>query len=426
MEPWRYTACRAAEEMRAGRLMAEEYVLSCLERTSACDSEVRAWTYLDPEMALAQARQRDNAPVRGPLHGIPVGFKDIIDTFDLPTEYNSPIYHGYRPQCDASCVAITCRAGGIVMGKTATTEFAYRSPASTRNPHNFAHTPGGSSSGSAAAVASFMAPIAVGSQTGGSTIRPASYCGVVGYKPTFGTINRAGVKSVAESLDHVGVFARSVEDVALFTHAIAGIAVPDFATNPPAAPRVGFCRQSAWNEGDAGMHEKLELAASVLAAGGANVREVELGTDFAAISDDQMVINDYELARALAFEFENHHAKLSQQILENINRGWNLPRERYVAALQNAARYRALFAVMMRDFDFLLTPAAAGEAPAGLALTGTAAFNRAWTLLGVPCVTVPAYTGPRGLPIGVQIVGAYGADRDTLMWAASTLCVLTA
>lgn len=425
MEPREYSASAAAAEIAAGKLTAEQYVSSCLERVAARDKDVRAWAFIDPQLALKQARECDRGPRRGPLHGVPVGVKDIIDTVDLPTEYNSPIYKGNRPSWDASCVALTRKAGGIVMGKTATTEFAYRSPAATRNPHNLAHTPGGSSSGSAAAVADFMVPIAIGSQTGGSTIRPAAYCGIVGYKPTFGTINRAGVKPVAESLDHVGVLARTVEDVALFTHAIAGIAIPDFGTRPSSAPRVGFCRQACWSEGDPSMHEKLELAASTLAAKGANVTGLDLGSEFDEIYDDQVAINDYEVTRALAFEHENHREKLSELIMGNIQKGWSCTRERYAAAIGNAVRYRALFAAMMRDYDFVLTPSAAGEALEGLALTGSATFNRAWTLLGVPCVTVPVYTGPKGLPIGVQIVGAYGTDRDTLGWAEWTRRALT-
>ena len=416
MQPWQYTAFQAVESIAAGRLTAEAYVSSCLQRITALDGTLHAWTCIDEGLVLAQARERDKATHRGIIHGIPVGFKDIIDTADLPTEYFSPIYKGYRPRCDASCVAITRKAGGIVMGKTATTEFAYRKPPPTCNPHNPAHTPGGSSSGSAAAVASFMVPIAVGSQTGGSTIRPASYCGVVGYKPTFGVINRVGVKTVAETLDHVGVLARTVEDVALYLYAVAGIPQPDFGSDPVAAPRIGLCRLST-DEGDVSMFAKLELAASTLAASGAKVLEVELGRDFADINDDQMAINDYELARAMAFEHENHRDQLSPLILQNLDRGWNMPRERYANALRNTARYRASFADLMRDFDFLLTPSAAGEAPEGLALTGTASFNRAWTLLGVPCVSIPAYTGPNGLPIGVQIVGAHSTDSGTLKWA---------
>jgi amidase len=425
VEPNEYSASHAAAQIAAGRLTAEAYVSSCLERIAARESDVHAWAFLDRELALAQARERDKQAARGALHGIPVGFKDIFDTADMPTEYNSPIYAGNRPSWDASCVALAKKAGAIVMGKTVTTEFAYRSPGATRNPHNLAHTPGGSSSGSAAAVADFMVPIAIGSQTGGSTIRPAAYCGIVGYKPSFGVINRAGVKPVAESLDHVGVLARTVEDVALFTHAVTGIEHPDLRAKPANMPRVAFCRLPCWSEGEPGMHEKLELAASTLSKKGAKVSELEFGRAFDRIFEDQVAINDYEVTRALAFEHENHREKLSRFILENIRKGSTLPRERYDEAIRNAIRYRAEFADMMSAFDFVLTPSAAGEAPEGISQTGSASFNRVWTLLGLPCVTLPVYTGPKGLPIGVQIVGAYGSDRETLAWAEWTRQTLT-
>jgi len=417
MEACKYSASRAAAEIGAGKLTAEAYVSSCLERIAAREKDIQAWACIDPEFALKQARQRGKEPCRGPLHGIPVGFKDVIDTADLPTEYNSPIYKGHRPKWDAACVALTKKAGGIVMGKTVTTEFAYRNPGPTRNPHNLNHTPGGSSSGSAAAVADFMVPIALGTQTGGSTIRPASYCGIVGYKPSFNLINRAGLKFVAESLDHIGVLARTVEDVALLAHAVSGIAMPAFAKAPSGSPRIGFCRQPHWNEGEPAMHEKLELAASTLAKKGAKIIEYMLAEGFDDVHGDHVVIIDFEAARAFEFEYQNHREKLSPLLLENIENGWRCSRERYDSAMANAVKYRALLAELFNDYDFVLTPAAPGEAPAGIARTGNSIFNRIWTLFGVPCVTVPAYTGPKGLPIGVQIVGPYGSDPQTLYWA---------
>ena len=413
----RYSAARAAAEIRSGRLTAEAYVSSCLERIAARENDVRAWACIDPDFALKQARQRDQEPHGGPLHGIPVGFKDVIDTADLPTEYNSPIYKGHRPKADAACVALARKAGGIVMGKTVTTEFAYRNPGPTRNPHNLGHTPGGSSSGSAAAVADFMVPIALGTQTGGSTIRPASFCGIVGYKPSFNLINRAGLKFVAESLDHVSVLARTVEDAALFAHAVSAIAMPVFGMAPSASPRIGFCRQPQWNEGTPAMHAALERAVTTLAGKGARISEQVLSEGFDDVVADHLAIIDFEAARAFAFEYQNHREKLSPLLLENIENGWRCSRERYDSAMTNAARYRALLGVRFADYDFVLTPAAPGEAPAGIARTGNSIFNRIWTLFGTPCVTVPAYSGPNGLPIGVQIVGPYRADSQTLFWA---------
>ena len=242
MELNRLSAADAARQIAAGRMTSEQLVRACLDRIAAREGEVRAWAHCEPDAAIAQAREVDRAGARGVLGGVPVGFKDVIDTADMPSEYNSPIYRGHRPRADAACVALVRDAGGVVLGKTVTTEFAWRVPAQTRNPHNPGHTPGGSSSGSAAAVADFMAPLAFGTQTGGSTIRPAAFCGIVGYKPSFGTINRAGLKALAESLDTIGILARTVEDCALLAHAVSARPVPDFAAEAIRPPRVGLCR----------------------------------------------------------------------------------------------------------------------------------------------------------------------------------------
>jgi Asp-tRNA(Asn)/Glu-tRNA(Gln) amidotransferase A subunit family amidase len=262
-----------------------------------------------------------------------------------------------------------------------------------------------------------MVPIALGTQTGGSTIRPASFCGIVGYKPSFNLINRAGLKFVAESLDHIGVMARTVEDVALFAHAVSGIEIPAFAKAPSGAPRIGFCRQPHWNDGTPAMHETLELAASTLAGKGAKISEFALAEGFTDAHAVHLVIIDFEAARAFEFEYQNHREKLSPLLLENIENGWRCSRDRYDRAIANAVKYRALLAERFDDYDFLLTPAAPGEAPAGIARTGNSIFNRMWSLFGTPCVTVPAYSGPQGLPIGVQVVGPYGSDPQTLGWA---------
>jgi Asp-tRNA(Asn)/Glu-tRNA(Gln) amidotransferase A subunit family amidase len=417
MDVRHYSASRAAAEIKSGKLTAEAYVASCLERIEARDRELHAWACIDPAFALHQARQSDGESPRGPLHGIPVGFKDVIDTAELPTEYNSPIYRGHRPRWDAAVVTLTRKAGGIVMGKTATTEFAYRHPGPARNPHNLGHTPGGSSSGSAAATADFMVLIAIGTQTGGSTIRPASYCGVVGYKPSFNLINRAGLKFVAESLDHLGVLARTVEDVALFVHAVSGIAMPVFERTPARAPRVGLCRQPGWERADPSVHATLERAAHVLAENGATVSDYVLGPHFDSAHDDHAIIIDFEAARALEFEYQNHRDKLSAALRASIEAGWSYSRAQYDAAMARAVEYRASIARSFQEHDILLTPSAPGEAPEGLASTGNSQFNRLWTLFGVPCVNVPAGNGPKGLPIGVQLVGAYGADTRMLYWA---------
>ena len=253
-----HSAAEAARRIERGELKSETLVAACLERIATRDEEVRAWAFVDREHALAQARALDRGPRRGPLHGIPVGIKDVIDTAELPTEYNSPIYRGHRPKADAACVMELKRAGAVILGKTATTEFANNHPAPTRNPHNPAHTPGGSSSGSAAAVADFMVPLSLGTQTGGSVIRPAAYCGVAAIKPSFGSINRAGLKFVAESLDTIGLFARTVEDLSLGLEATSGCA----PVSVSGKPRVGLCRTPRWSAASGEVQANLEQAAS--------------------------------------------------------------------------------------------------------------------------------------------------------------------
>jgi amidase len=413
----RLSAAEAARQIAAGRITSEQLVRACLDRIAARESEVRAWAYIDPDAAIAQARAVDRAGAKGVLGGVPVAFKDVIDTADMPSEYNSPIYRGNRPRTDAACVALARKAGGIVLGKTVTTEFAWRTPGPTRNPHNLAHTPGGSSSGSAAAVADFMAPLAFGTQTGGSTIRPAAYCGIVGYKPSFGTINRAGLKALAESLDTLGVMARTVEDCALLTHAVSGRALPDFAAAPSHAPRIGLCRTSRWKDASADTQALLESTAAALSGKGATVREVELPPDFDRHFEDQVLIMDFEAARGLAWERFNHPDLLSDLLRNTFAAAAAMPREKYDEAMRHARVCRQAIAGFFADCDVLLTPSATGEAPAGIQSCGSSLFNRCWTLLGVPCVTLPVGRGASGLPLGVQFVGNYDDDARVLLAA---------
>jgi amidase len=409
------SATEAAARIERGELTSVALVSECLERIAARDETLRAWAFVDRAHALAQARALDRAPRRGALHGIPVGIKDVIDTAELPTEYNSPIYRGHRPRTDAACVALTRHAGGIVLGKTVTTEFASRMPGPTRNPHNVEHTPGGSSSGSAAAVADHMVPLAFGTQTGGSTIRPAAYCGIVGYKPSFGTINRAGLKALAESLDTIGVLARSIEDCALLVHAVSGRALPDFSGDLPAAPRIGFCRTSRWKDASPDTQALLETTASALARKGASVRDIELPPNFDQLYDEQMLIMNFEAARGLAWERFNHAELLSEHMRTTLARAAEMPRARYDAAMHHVRACRQSLADVFENIDVLLTPSAPGEAPAGIGSTGSSLFNRNWTLLGVPCVTLPAGRGSGRLPLGVQLVGGYGNDEHVLL-----------
>jgi Asp-tRNA(Asn)/Glu-tRNA(Gln) amidotransferase A subunit family amidase len=410
-------AAEAARLIAAGRITSEQLVRACLDRIAVREGEVRAWAHCDPEAAIAQARAVDKAGAKGVLGGVPVGFKDVIDTADMPSQYNSAIYRGNRPRTDAACVALVRNAGGIVLGKTVTTEYAWRFPGPTRNPHNLAHTPGGSSSGSAAAVADYMAPLAFGTQTGGSTIRPAAYCGIVGYKPSFGTINRAGLKALAESLDTLGVMARSVEDCALLVHAVSGRALPDFAAAPVRAPRIGLLRTSRWKDASPDTQALLESTAAALSRKGAAVHEVEVPAEFDRLYEDQVLIMDYEAARALAWERSNHPDLLSDLLRNALTAAAATPRERYDETMRHARACRQLFAGVFSDCDVLLTPSATGEAPVGIQSCGSSLFNRSWTLLGVPCVTIPMGRGASGLPLGVQFVGDYGDDKRLLIAA---------
>jgi Asp-tRNA(Asn)/Glu-tRNA(Gln) amidotransferase A subunit family amidase len=407
----------AARRISGGELTSVALVTACLERIAARESEVQAWASLDPEWALAQARACDREAGRSALHGVPVGIKDVIDTAGLPTEYNSPIYRGHRPRSDAACVAQLRRAGCVVLGKTVTAEFANIHPPRTRNPHCLAHTPGGSSSGSAAAVADLMVPLALGTQTGGSIIRPAAYCGVMGFKPTFNSINRAGLKFVAESLDTIGLFARHVEDIALALHLLSGSAPARFAARDARKPRIGLFRTPRWREADAAAQASVEAAAARLAQCGARVSTFEAPESFAALDEAQPRIMNYEAARALAWEHAEHAAQLSDALRGRLEEGWALSREAFDAARQAARVGRHEMAEQMRDFDFLVTPAATGEAPATLRSTGTSVFNRAWTLLGFPCITLPSGVGASGLPLGVQLAGRCNEDLQLLGWA---------
>jgi Asp-tRNA(Asn)/Glu-tRNA(Gln) amidotransferase A subunit family amidase len=410
----RLTAAEAARQIAAGKITSEALVRDCLERIRERDGEVHAWVHCDADAALAQAREIDTSPGEGPLRGVPVGFKDVIDTFDMPTQYGSPIYEGHRPKSDAACAALVRQAGGIVLGKTVTTEFATRQARATRNPHNLEHTPGGSSSGSAAGVADFMMPLAFGTQTGGSNIRPSAYCGIVGYKPSFGTINCAGMKHVAESLDTIGVMGRTVEDCALLATAVSARTMPDLLTKLLQAPRIGLCRTSRWQGASGATHVVLESAATLLARAGAQVSDFELPADFDRLYVEQDLIMNFEAARALAHERRTAPERLSDHLRQTLAEHAAMPRSRYDDAMRHARACRQVFDGLFMDVDVLLTPSAPDEAPKGLESTGSSMFNRNWTLLGAPCVTVPFGRGANGLPLGIQIVGRYDDDARVL------------
>ena len=411
-----FSATQAAREIAAGRLTSETLVRACLARIAERESTVQAWAFLDPELAIEQARACDRGPRRGVLHGVPVGVKDVIDTADMPTAYNSAIYAGHRPRADAACIAAARRAGAVILGKTETTEFANNHPARTRNPHNLSHTPGGSSSGSAAAVADQMVPFAFGTQTGGSTIRPAAFCGVVGYKPTFNTINRAGLKIVAESLVTIGTHARTVVDAALLACATSGRPMPDFARNK-AKPRVGLYRTPHWDKTDEPTRNLLANVADKLRAAGWTVVDADLPPQAVAIYDANSTIMQFEEAFSLGYEYDNQRELLSEDLRSRIERGRGTSRDLYERAIDVVLEVGAMFIDAFRTVDVLLTPSAPGEAPFGLTSTGNSLFNKNWTTLGLPCVTVPAGIGQKALPLGVQFVGPYRGDSTVLLAA---------
>ena len=405
------TATEIAAAVASGKTTCEAVVRACLERIEAREPTVLAWQYLNKEQVIEQARAFDRSGRRGALAGVPFGIKDIIDTCDMPTEMNSPIYTGHRPRGDAACVALSRKAGGVLMGKTVTTEFANRFPGRTRNPFDPARTPGGSSQGSAAAVGDFMVPLAIGTQTTGSTIRPASFCGVFGYRPTWGDLRCVGVKEAAGSLDTLGLLARSVEDIALYRSVLVGDAPEPLPADTP-APRIGFCRTHFWKRVEPGTQKLLEDAAGKLARAGARVKDVELPKEFDGIEETHQRISSYEFARNFTWEIENHWEKISETLRENrLKHGLATTFDQYREARDHAEQCRALLTKVFDDYEILLTASAAGEAPVGLEKTGDASHCLIWTTTHVPCVTLPVFKGPNGLPIGAQVIGRRNSDR---------------
>jgi len=396
---------------------AEAAVRACLERIKAREDVVRAWAYIDPKEALTRARERDRDTVRGPLHGLPVGIKDIMDTADMPTAYGSAIYAGHRPAADAACVALLRAAGAIVLGKTVTTEFATIHPGKTRNPLAPGRTPGGSSSGSAAAVADGMVPIALGTQTMGSVIRPAAYCGVVGFKPSFGLVNRAGIKAQAESIDTVGVFGRTVSDVAPVAALLAGARPDAFDGALQRPPRIALYRGPDWSKVERSAEEALDAAARRLTDAGAAIREVGDLEILRKALDAHLKIVVYELARALAYEWASHRRALSAVLTGLIEAGIACPFDEYLAAQAVATAAREWIAGTFSETDLWLTASATGEAPEGLESTGDPVLNRVWSLLHLPVLTLPAGRGPANLPLGIQVIGAF--RRDAALLAAA-------
>ena len=426
------SATKAAAEIARGAISSEEITRACLDRIAAVEPKVQAFAHLDTEHALTQARERDEwrksgRPI-GPLHGVPVGIKDIIDTSDYPTECGSPALSGRRPRNDATVVARLRAAGAVIIGKTVTTEFAYFSPGKTRNPHDPERTPGGSSSGSAAAVAADMVPIALGSQTNGSIIRPGAFCGVFAMKPTHGLVPRTGVLPLSRTLDHVGPFARSIDDLALALDVIAGYDSEDPDTRPiatggyskiasedfPLPPRFAFVPTPVWNKADAETHEAFEGLAEEL---GEACFKFDLPDRYAAAWDAQRVIMATEMAHNLGRLVDKSGDLISKTMRDLIEEGRKTTAVRYLAAVAEAEPLRqSLNQLFQQECTAIITPAAPGVAPKGTA-TGNPAFCTLWTYVGLPAITIPLMTGEGGMPLGVQLVGPSGDDARLLRTA---------
>jgi Asp-tRNA(Asn)/Glu-tRNA(Gln) amidotransferase A subunit family amidase len=423
----------AAQQIRDGKLTSEELVQACLERIRALEPKVQAWTFLDEEHALAQARaadqrKRSGEPI-GPLHGVPVGVKDIFDTADMPTENGTVLHQGRTPRHDAAAVSMLRAAGAVILGKTVTTECAYFAPGKTRNPHNAEHTPGGSSSGSAAAVAAGMVPLALGSQTNGSVIRPAAFCGVYGFKPTHGLIPRTGVLQLSRTLDHVGFFARSIQDVALLLEELQGHDERDpdtrpraripfgklAAEEPPIPPLLAFIKTPHWERAEPDTKEAFAELADAL---GDRAEEIELFPSAAEAWEWHRTIMAAEMAANLEREWRSGREKLSDQLRSLIERGREVRAVDYQRAVRSIAPVMESFdELFMERYDAILTPAALGTAPKGLGSTGDPAFCSLWTLLGMPAVSLPLMQGANGLPLGAQLVGRRNFDARLMRTA---------
>jgi Asp-tRNA(Asn)/Glu-tRNA(Gln) amidotransferase A subunit family amidase len=426
------SAAAVARLLADGRMGAEELTRAYLEQIEARDPQVEAWAFLDPDHALRQARAADDWRKRGrplgPLHGIPVGVKDIIDTAGMPTENGTVLHAGRRPRRDATVVSLLKAAGAIVLGKTVTTELAVYAPSKTRNPHDPERTPGGSSSGSAAAVAAGMVPLAIGTQTNGSVIRPASFCGVYGYKPSHGLISRFGVLAQSRPLDTVGVLAADFADLAFFAEPLMAFDAhdPDLRPHarpdlirisreaPPVPPQLAFVRSPVWDQAaedtKAGFAELVEQL-------GERVEEVALPGSFDEAIEVHRTIMEADLAKSFAPEYERGRDRLSERLRDMIERGRRVLAVDYNRALERVPAYNARLAELFQRYDAILTPAAPGEAPKGLASTGSPVFCTIWTLCGTPALTLPLLTGADGLPIGVQLVGEKGDDARLLRTA---------
>ena len=418
------SAVNALEMMQKGEITSEEYVTAFLEHIKNREPEVGAWIFLDPEMALQQAREADKRrrdKIPGKLNGLPIGIKDIIDTKDMPTENGSLIHKDRRPPEDAHLVKLLRNAGAVIMGKCVTTEFALSAPGKTKNPKDLECTPGGSSSGSAAAVSDYMIPLAIGSQTGGSVLRPASFTGILGLKPTFGTISRSGMSPISERLDHPGIYANSIDDIRLVASVILSYDKKDLdmdsnysfrnASNLKKPLKFAFIKGPVWGSGDQDMQEKIK---QFVDNSNLEITSVELGDDFIEAARCHEIIMNGSISRSLANYYENNKSKLHPFTIARFEAGKSVSTNSYIDAIEKAKKMKQTLSEIFLKFDAIITPAAPGQAPRDLMNTGNAIFNGYWTMLGVPAISLPLLEGKDGLPIGIQVITSWNKEAELL------------
>ena len=418
------SAVNALEMMQKGEITSEEYVTAFLDHIKNREPDVGAWIFLDPEMALQQAREADKRrrdKIPGKLNGLPIGIKDIIDTKDMPTENGSLIHKDRRPPEDAHLVKLLRDAGAVIMGKCVTTEFALSAPGKTKNPKDLECTPGGSSSGSAAAVSDYMIPLAIGSQTGGSVLRPASFTGILGLKPTFGTISRSGMSPISERLDHPGIYANSIDDIRLVASVILSYDKKDLdmdsnysfrnASNLKKPLKFAFIKGPVWGSGDQDMQEKIK---QFVDNSNLEIASVELGDDFIEAARCHEIIMNGSISRSLANYYENNKSKLHPFTIARFEAGKSVSTNSYIDAIEKAKKMKQTLSEIFLKFDAIITPAAPGQAPRDLMNTGNAIFNGYWTMLGVPAISLPLLEGKDGLPIGIQVITSWNKEAELL------------
>ena len=420
-EAFKLSATDAIAEISKGQLSRHEWVLSCIKRIKENENEIKAWVCIDEENAIKKAKKLDDIGLKENL-GLPFGIKDIIDSSNLPSTLGTPFYSQNIPIRDAGSVAIAKETGCIVLGKTVTTELGHRAPGPTKNPHNHKHTPGGSSSGSAAAVANMMVPICLGTQTTGSVIRPAAYCGVIGYKPTYGDFDKSGILPNSPSIDTLGLMTRSVEDLSLFRSVLLEEKIISPKEIELKKLKIAFVKSPHWNKTDTSTQENLIKLTNNMQKN--NIKIIDLDIDHIITKSDQLHldISGYEFKRSISYERFNHFNDLSDQLRNGrLSDGYKVTNELYKIAINELKILRHNIDLIFNDIDLIITPSAPGEALEGLEYTGSPIFNTTWSISGNPCVTLPLFKGKLNLPIGCQLITKVGDDNNLLNYAKSIL-----